>query len=420
MADLIKQYEEELRAEVCEFNAFVDGIKASGEDFSDEQNLKFCDYQNSIEAKKKKLQTQKNFEAAKTLAAASAPKSESFSNSGSKIYGVTDKDRALAFQAWSLYHLKGGRGEITRQHREAVEKCGFDLSADRCYSFDQTVGTANQGGNLLDGSIYQGMVERTKEIGGVESLATVVTTQNDAPIHWAVTDNTSRTLTKITELGQATNTAVTWDKVTIGAYRYTTGVFPISHSFVRSFPGSVQSYFSGVLTDTYVRSKNDILTNGDGSGDPQGLLVGLTVGETCAAQTDIDEDELDNLISSVDPSYYSDAVFSMNRKTLSYFANLRTENGVAIYPEAANAAAPYLRGFKVVYNPDMPDMGAGTKPIIFGSIKSAFVVRNVGTVEIDASPYQYWLEQALATALWGSFSSAVVNAWAAKTLQMDS
>jgi len=414
----VKVLQEEMREAAEALNAITAPLSDPNYVPADDHDVRFEAAKVRFEKAQTAAKRQEQIEAARTLTALTQADKQSFSRNEQVSFGASAADRQLAGQAWMLYHLRGGRKDITPAMKRAADKCAFDFTNTQALSFDQTIGTADQGGNLLDGSLYQGTVERSKEIGSVESLATIYTTVGDSPIHVAKVDNTSRGLTKISELGQATNTAVVFEKTQLDAYRYTTGVFPISQSFLRSAPQHGINYMANVLNTTYARAKNGILTNGDGNGDPEGLTVGLTTGVTGVSTTEIEFDEIEDLISSVDSSYYGDAVFMMNRSTYSYFVKQKTDAGTPEYPEAQNANSPNLRGFRVVYNPDMPAMTAGLSPIIFGSIRDALAVRNVGSVLVDVSTSQYWLEQALAVALWHSFDCAIVNPWAAKKFTM--
>lgn len=111
-----------------------------------------------------------------------------------------------------------------------------------------------------------------------------------------------------------------------------------------------------------------ILTNNDIAYSASGEAAAITA------------DGLHTLIYSLKTGYARGALLGMNRKTLGVIRKLT--NGLGDYlwePGIANAAPSTIDGVKYVEMPDMPDIAAGTYPVIYGDFRRGYkIVDRIG------------------------------------------
>lgn len=111
-----------------------------------------------------------------------------------------------------------------------------------------------------------------------------------------------------------------------------------------------------------------ILTNND--------ISYVASGEAAA----ITSDGIHSLIYTLKTGYARGALLGMNRTTLGVIRKLT--NGLGDYlwePGIANAAPSTIDGVKYVEMPDMPDIAAGTYPVIYGDFKRGYkIVDRIG------------------------------------------
>lgn len=409
----------ELKEQVAELKAqrltLANSWEQADSQISEDDTIKFDSLSAEIDKIESEIKKQERIEISR---ANDAAKTRSFSISTGTL--VTPEDRTNALRGWLLSQIPGE--QVPAKFSQAMEKCGWDKHDRNLMSFDQDIGTAADGGNLLDGSLFQSVVNVMKQMGSVVSEANIVTTSDYGPIHFAVNDDTANGISLVGELSDTSNTSASFSKVTLNAYDYSTAIFPISRQLISSsFP--IVPYLGNLLGNRIARGMNSVLSTADGSSKPDSLLHGLSTGVTAAATGAITVGELHSMISSVDSFYYSNAKWMMNRATHSYLIqNLVDDNGRPLLYDFnsgyANGAAPTLLGFPIVYNPDYSDIAASAKVLTFGDHKEAFTVRMVGNVRLASSNELYWKSQATAIAAWVAFDAKVTNSAACKKLVM--
>jgi HK97 family phage major capsid protein len=147
------------------------------------------------------------------------------------------------------------------------------------------------------------------------------------------------------------------------------------------------------------RRINTSYTTGSGTGEPQGLItailaagspnivdaVGSSTNDGISGNTEansIGSDDLDNLISAVDPMYRANGIFMLNYKTIDFLRKLKNRYGRPLWSASLAVGEPdriYGHGFE--WNSDLDLIGAGKYPAIFGDF-SRHVIRDVGGITL--------------------------------------
>lgn len=111
-----------------------------------------------------------------------------------------------------------------------------------------------------------------------------------------------------------------------------------------------------------------ILTNGEIAYTASGEAAALTA------------DGLLSLIYGIKTGYAANALLGMNRATLGLIRKLKDGIGGYLWvPGIANAAPNTINGVNYVEMPDMPDVAAGTYPVIYGDFRRGYkIVDRIG------------------------------------------
>lgn len=116
----------------------------------------------------------------------------------------------------------------------------------------------------------------------------------------------------------------------------------------------------------------------NGTGQPEGLLTGGTP-ITLGSANQIKADDLINIYHSIKSAYYNNAKWLMNNNTLCAIRKLKDATGAYLFHqnELTGGYAGTILGKPVLISEEMPDIGTGAKPVLFGDFKRAYkFVRN--------------------------------------------
>ena len=232
-----------------------------------------------------------------------------------------------------------------------------------------------------------------KRYGGVEQVARVITTDSGNDIPYPTTNDTSnkgRLISENTDVTAGTNAAVTFGTVDLKAYNYTSDLIQVPRQLMQDTAFNMGSVLGDLLGTRLGRIKNEHLTTGTGSGQPQGIVTGSAEGKECASATAFTRAEILDLIYSVDPAYANSptARHMFSWATLKAIRSLQVDQAGStdirpIYQASAIVGEPdTIEGKPFTINQDIDDAGtASNKFWLFGDM-SKYLVRNVRGVEI--------------------------------------
>lgn len=122
----------------------------------------------------------------------------------------------------------------------------------------------------------------------------------------------------------------------------------------------------------FAEGENYYFTVGTGTGQPQGVVYGATVGVTSTSTTVPAADEIKGLVYSVDYKYREDPScgFMMNDATALVVDKLKDGEGNYIWRESMQAGQPpRLLGFPVFFNQQMATPATTADTILFGAFR---------------------------------------------------
>lgn len=146
------------------------------------------------------------------------------------------------------------------------------------------------------------------------------------------------------------------------------------------------------LAEEFGRQEGEVFLTGNGDKKPLGLLNDpeLTYRPTGNASTmgsDPASLLIDHLYSM--PQYYRNrGVWMMNGKTLAFIRKLKDGDDTFLWQKSyADGQPETILGRPVVEAPDMPDIGAGTIPIVFGDFERAYRIYDRVALSLMRDPY---------------------------------
>lgn len=135
--------------------------------------------------------------------------------------------------------------------------------------------------------------------------------------------------------------------------------------------------------------EGEVILTGDGHNKPRGLLNGPDyIQFKSGLAADITADNVVGLKYAVKTGYARNGSYILNRKTLGKIRVMKDGNGQYLWaPGLADGRPNTIDGSPYAEMPDMPDVGAGTKPIAFGDWKKAYTL--VDRIDLQVLRDQY-------------------------------
>lgn len=281
-------------------------------------------------------------------------------------------------EAFATY-MRHGMERLDAEQRGLLLQNQGDIRA-------QAVGTTTAGGFLVPPGFRKVLSETMKAYGGLINLANVITTSTGNPLQWPTSDDTSNTGAILTENTQITQQDMTLGSRTLGAYVYTSKLVLVSLQLLQDSAFDLDSWLPRKLGERIGRAVSAHLVSGSGTGQPTGLLTGITVGKTgLTGQTaTIIYDDLVDLEHSVDPAYREpDARFLMADSTLKVLRKLKDTLGRPLWLPIPTPGFPAtINGWPYTIDQGMPAPGANNKSIVFGDFDAGYIVRQVVDVQM--------------------------------------
>lgn len=249
--------------------------------------------------------------------------------------------------------------------------------------------TAAGGGYTVfpDMSFATRIIEALKYFGGVEQAgAEVITTDGGGDLPFLTDDDTANTGAIVGEGGsQDGGTDVALGQKVLRAHLYTTKVVKVSWQLLQDAAINLEAYLGQKFGVRLGRIQNTHYTTGTAVAQPEGVIVGATVGRQAATgnTTSIPADDIKRLFYSVDIAYRNmNSVFMMNDATALILALLKDGQGRYLWQDAiADGSPPRLVGKPVVFNNDMASAAASAKTIAFGAFEH-YKIRRVRAMTV--------------------------------------
>lgn len=326
-----------------------------------------------------------------------------------------------SMKAWALRGVSGSEHLFA----ESCKKLGMDVRSLASFPSIEAralgVTTTSAGGYAVPDAAMGSLYEVQKAFGVVRSLSNVIKTQSGAamPVP-TITDTASASVTS--EAGTiASNVDPTFGTVSVGSFKFVSPIIKVSIELLRDSAFDLPTFLNRMLGVRLARKQNTDFTTGDGSATAQGCVTGASVGKTAAATNAITMDEIIDLEHSVDIAYRQGAVFQAHDTVIAYLRKLKntTTNEYAWQPSAQAGVPAQLHGIPIYPNNDMDSaFTTAKKLLLYGNLKSAYLVRDIGESMYLRSDVIYWVSQEVGFLACQFSDAKVLDATAIKYLRL--
>lgn len=192
------------------------------------------------------------------------------------------------------------------------------------------------------------------------------------------------TLKRITVGATNEEGAASFEGIEIKAYDYRLPVIPVSLTLLDGSDADIQGAIVALLTEHIARGLTNLALTGGTASDGVSALVPKVVTTTAASATAVTYNDLIDVLAKVKAPHNAQGVASwlMNSATRAALMKVLDQNGRPIFVESAREGEPdRILGRPVVIDDNMPDIGAGKTPILFGDLRK-YVLRIVQGVKV--------------------------------------
>lgn len=269
-------------------------------------------------------------------------------------------------------YIRYGIGSLRNEEHDFMEKRA------------QSQGTTTAGGYLVPTGFSDDLEKTLADYNAVIPVAQMYPTVDTQDIEWPTIDDTSNTGSLEGEGDALATTDLTFGQVVLYAYIQSSDIVKTSRKLLLGSAFNFELMVGDLLAERIGRGMNALLTTGTGSSQPQGIITGAGAGATAAGAAAITANDMIGLFHSVDPAYrrapkcgwmFNDATASALRKIAIGSGDAR-----GLWEPALTAGDPdRLLGKPITINPDVANIGASAKSVLFGDMNK-YVVRVVNGI----------------------------------------
>ncbi len=307
-----------------------------------------------------------------------------------ELRGLTDRLAAVETRLNRPGTQQENQGDNEAQHRAfaAYLRYGNQAPADELRTL--IASSDPQGGYLTPSETSNEFIRELVEYSPIRGLATVRQTSAHAVQYPKRTGRTNAKWKGETQ-PQTSDGEPSFGQVEIPVREINTFV-DISNQLLADSGGVAEAEVRMALSEDFGLKEGTSFTFGEGPLEPEGLLVNADVGylPTGHASTlgSAPADLLISLMYSLPVAYRKRGTWLMNGRTLATIRKFKDGQGNFLWQPSYQAGQPELiLGRPVVEVPDFEDIGAGTEPIAFGDIATAYRIIDRLALSILVNPY---------------------------------
>lgn len=286
----------------------------------------------------------------------------------------------------------------------------------------QSVGTATAGGYTVPDGFLQKLVERRKAFGGLMQEVENITTSSGNPLEWPTLDDTSNAGAIVAEnAAPAGGADLVFGTATLGAYKYDAAgaggnPLKVSWELLQDSAFDVEALVARKLGERIARAQAPHIVTGTGSGQPKGIVTGLTPVQT-GQNTGLKYDDFITFIHSVDPAYRNsgNCRWAFNDAALAVIRKLKDAAGDPLWLPSSMGDGPdggSLLGYPVTIDQAFGNYTPGSPTAIwgvFGDLREGYIVRHVKDVQVLVNPYSSMSNGQVEFLAWARMDSTQQN-----------
>lgn len=242
----------------------------------------------------------------------------------------------------------------------------------------QGVATGGAGAFTVAEGFGDRMIDTMLAFGGIMGGgATIIDTENGAPLPFAANNDTGNAGALLAENTQDSEQDLTFTQRQLDAYMYTSNVVRVSLQLMQDSFFDMEGYLSGKLGERIGRAVAPHFATGTGSGQPNGLMTAAGTGHDAAAAAALTFDDVLELEHSVDPAYRAlGASFVFNDNTLKALQGTNDSEGRPLWlPRVGDSVPETIYGYPYVIDQGLADIGASAASMGFGRLSEYYIRR---------------------------------------------
>lgn len=151
----------------------------------------------------------------------------------------------------------------------------------------------------------------------------------------------------------------------------------------------VEAWLAAEAAEYFAYLEGAAFVSGTGSGQPEGFLTNSSVSHVASgAATTITTDGMRKCEFGVKGIYAQRGAFFLERASILALMLLTDGEGQYLWhPQMVAGTPSTFDGFPCIETPTMPTIGAGTFPVVFGDMRSAYKIVDKATVSTLRDPY---------------------------------
>ena len=285
--------------------------------------------------------------------------------------GMATKEIDLTLKAYDKY-LRKGRESLDQMEHKVL-----------------TVSNDTGGGYLAPPEFVAEIQKQVVEMSPIRSIARVRTTSNRSIQLPTRTGTFAATF--VSETGtRAETTGLSYGMEEITAHELY-ALVDISEQDVEDSAFNMEAELSSEFATQFAKAEGQAFVNGANVGTPEGFLQNAKIASTNSGNgTALTANGLIDLYSAIKTDYARNGVFVFNRATLGAVRKLQDTNGSYVFQAgfSLQVGVPNtILGQPYIEASDMPDVGAGTKPIAFGDFNRGYVIVDRVSLAILRDPF---------------------------------
>lgn len=288
--------------------------------------------------------------------------------------GTEDQYRET-FGKW----LRDGMASLTPAERSLMEARQVLLPEIRALA----AGTTTAGGFTVPEGFIAKITDAIAAFGGIRNAGvTKITTDSGADLPIPTANDTGNSGELLGENSAAAEQDVTFGQVVLKAFTWSSKQVRVSYALLQDTGVNIEDFLALKLGQRIGRAQAPYLITGTGSGQPEGIVTGTTVGETAANAATLVYSDFVDLEHSVDPAYRVNGEYVISDSALKFARLIVDTTGRPIWAPGMNGAMPNtINGFKYTVDQSMAAVATGTKPALFGDL-SYYWMRDVKGVQL--------------------------------------
>ena len=277
----------------------------------------------------------------------------------------------------TIKHQKRAFKEWFRTGQVSAENRSFIRTEEQRDLGTGAIAAPITGGNVLVPTGFDPILHTAlKNYGQIVDAVGQLSTSSGGPVQVATANDTTQGMTVIGQAVAVSENDPALAGFTSNTDTLTSGVVRISAQLLQDSEFDLDSWIQTTFGTRYYRGLSQMIAQGNSSNI---AALGATLGATSASSTAIGYEDLVNLFGSCDASYANSASWTMTSSTRAALMGIISTTGQPVL-QTDVAGNPFnaIFGRPIVISEYQESIAAGNSPILFGDLKSGYVLRQAG------------------------------------------